>query len=263
MVIRNRIKGEFRLTMKYKNYIFDLYGTLIDIHTDQKKPELWEYMSGYFKDNFDVEINSKKLKQEYEKFCKSEEKKLAKENGSKYPEIKIEWVFEKLIGKQISDTEMRNLCNNFREVSREKLERYEGVTETLSAIKEAGGKIYLLSNAQRLFTEQEMEITDITKYFDDIFISSDKGIKKPDGSFLQELIDKYSLNKEECVMIGNEVLADVGVAIAVGIDVIYLNTYNHPNWDLKRDFARCDADMNKVRIVSESPYLTKELFDLD
>ncbi|SDI60375.1 putative hydrolase of the HAD superfamily [Pseudobutyrivibrio sp. 49] len=242
--------------MKYKNYIFDLYGTLIDIHTDEKNPKLWEYTSDYFETNFGTVIDSKKLNQEYFKLCKSEEKRLAKENGSKHPEIKIEWVWEKLIGKPVSDVEMRRFCNDFRETSRVKLKRYDGVAETLAAIKEAGGKIYLLSNAQRLYTEKEMEDTDITKYFDDIFISSDKGIKKPDGNFLQELLDKHSLIKDECVMIGNEVLADVGVATAVGIDAILLNTYNHPSWDLKRDFARCGADMDKVKVILEPTFIT-------
>ncbi len=235
--------------MKYKNYIFDLYGTLIDIHTDEKNPKLWEFMSEYLDDNFDRKIEASKLKEEYAKLCKAEEKELARKNGSKYPEIKIEWVWEKLIGKNISDTDMRKLCNTFREQSRDKLVRYEGVAEALSAIKEAGCKIYLLSNAQRLFTEKELEDTDINKYFDDIFISSDKGIKKPDGNFLQELIDKHHLNKEECVMVGNEVLADVGVATAVGIDAIYLNSYKYPEWDLKRDFSRCKANMEKVKVV--------------
>ena len=28
--------------MKYENYIFDLYGTLVDIHTDEENTELWE-----------------------------------------------------------------------------------------------------------------------------------------------------------------------------------------------------------------------------
>ena len=27
--------------MKYENYIFDLYGTLVDINTDEEKRELW------------------------------------------------------------------------------------------------------------------------------------------------------------------------------------------------------------------------------
>jgi putative hydrolase of the HAD superfamily len=232
--------------MKYKNYIFDLYGTLIDIHTDEKNPELWEYMADYLKVHFGTITNAKDLNQDYLRLCKEETKKLAKANGSKYPEIKIEWVWEKLIGSPVSDEEMRELCIAFREKSRDKLERYPGVLEAFAKIKQSGSRIFLLSNAQRLFTEKELDDTGLTEYFDDIFISSDAGVKKPDGKFLQALIDKHSLNKEECVMIGNEVIADVGVATAVGIDAIYLNTYNHPQWDIKRDLSRCGADTKKV-----------------
>ena len=32
----------------YQNYIFDLYGTLVDIHTNEKKAYLWEKMSLFF-----------------------------------------------------------------------------------------------------------------------------------------------------------------------------------------------------------------------
>lgn len=32
----------------YDTYIFDLYGTLIDIHTDESSPELWEKLSLHF-----------------------------------------------------------------------------------------------------------------------------------------------------------------------------------------------------------------------
>lgn len=31
----------------YENYIFDLYGTLVDIHTDESKPSLWKNMAQY------------------------------------------------------------------------------------------------------------------------------------------------------------------------------------------------------------------------
>lgn len=33
---------------KYTNYLFDLYGTLVDIHTDEEKLELWEKMSLFY-----------------------------------------------------------------------------------------------------------------------------------------------------------------------------------------------------------------------
>ena len=34
--------------MRYQNYIFDLYGTLVDIHTDENKASLWKKIAVYF-----------------------------------------------------------------------------------------------------------------------------------------------------------------------------------------------------------------------
>ena len=212
--------------MKYMNFIFDLYGTLIDIHTDEEEPGLWKFMSGYLLKNFGTNIGPKELRSRYIKECALKEKELKKENGSSFPEIKIEWVWAELIGKPVAEDEIRKLCIAFREKSRDKMKVYDGVFEALSAIKKAGGRIFLLSNAQRLFTEKEMDDTGLTPYFDDIFISSDWGIKKPEVRFMEALIEKHNLNKEECVMIGNEEAADGKVAIAAGIDYIIVTDFN-------------------------------------
>ena len=242
--------------MKYKNYIFDLYGTLIDIHTDEEQPGLWAFMADYLKSNFGTAYDPVELRKDYLRICADEEKSLGERNGSRYPEIKIEWVWTRLIGRPCPEADMRRLCNAFRDKSRDKLVKYEGVPETLSAIKSDGGKVFLLSNAQRLFTEKELEVTGLTQYFDDIFISSDLEIKKPDRNFLIGLISKHNLKKEECVMIGNEVLADVGVATAVGIDAVYLNTYAHTEEEIKRDLGLCHADPDRVTIVDNGDIRT-------
>lgn len=33
--------------LEYQNYIFDLYGTLVDIRTNERKAYLWQKMSLY------------------------------------------------------------------------------------------------------------------------------------------------------------------------------------------------------------------------
>ena len=34
--------------MNYQNILFDLYGTLADIHTDESKKELWKSLSVWY-----------------------------------------------------------------------------------------------------------------------------------------------------------------------------------------------------------------------
>ena len=241
---------------EYDNYIFDLYGTLIDIHTDEEQPKLWEKMCEYLKTNFGAQYTAKALRKRYLEVCADEEKELQKRNGADFPEIQIEDVWVKLICDKadmvVHDDSVSNydnasnhdsndysknllspdcpqihsLCVYFREASRDKLIVYKGVKETLTILKNQGKGIYLLSNAQRAFTEKELEDTGLTDYFDDIFISSDKGIKKPEKAFLQQLLDENSLNFDKCVMIGNDIFSDVGVAFKNGMESIFLNTYD-------------------------------------
>ncbi len=237
---------------EFDNYIFDLYGTLIDIHTDEEQPVLWEKMAQYLERNFGAVYTAKALRKRYLEICKDEEKKLQQKNKAKWPEIRIEDVWVRLIkegiDKESADTtdttdttdisgttetnladspEIRKLCVFFRELSRDKLVVYDGVIEVMDKLKASGKGIYLLSNAQRAFTEKELEVAGLTDYFDDIFISSDKGIKKPQREFLEKLIKDNSLISEKCVMIGNDLLSDVGVAFANGINSVFLNTYDY------------------------------------
>ena len=37
--------------MRYQNCIFDLYGTLVDIHTDEMRPQLWEELAAWYREN--------------------------------------------------------------------------------------------------------------------------------------------------------------------------------------------------------------------
>ena len=214
---------------EYNNYIFDLYGTLIDIHTDEEQPELWETVAKKLSDEYGAGYTGKELREKYLLTCKEEEEALKARNHAEYPEINIEDVWARLINeKSLSDKEpvlsqeLEEFCVFFREASRDKFCKYKDTDKMLSNLKERGKKIFLLSNAQLFFTRKELEDADLTKYFDDIFISSDKGIKKPQKEFMENLIKKHSLNKAECVMIGNEILCDGGVARANGVDSIII-----------------------------------------
>ncbi len=232
---------------EYDNYIFDLYGTLIDIHTDEEQPALWEKMADYLSENFESVHEAKTLRKRYLAICKEEEDKLRKENGAVWPELKIEKVWVRLINEgraqnklqpiqtnpktgdsSFEDSEeIRGLCVFFREASRDKLVVYDGVLDTFEKLRSNGKRIFLLSNAQRAFTEKELETAGLTDYFEDIFISSDKGIKKPQKEFLEKLIKENSLIFDKCVMIGNDLFSDVGVAFKNGIDSVFLNTYDY------------------------------------
>ena len=77
----------------YKNYIFDLYGTLIDINTNEWNVNLWKKMQEFYAFHGAV-YKTADLKREYFRICEEEEKKMSDKYD--YPEIKVENVFMKL-----------------------------------------------------------------------------------------------------------------------------------------------------------------------
>ena len=119
----------------------------------------------------------------------------------------------------------------------------------LKGLKKCGKKVYLLSNAQRIFTEYEMNYLDITKYFDDILISSDYGTKKPDIRFFEQLIEKDHLDVKKTLMIGNDVRCDINGAKEAGLDTFYIHSNISPKDDKKPDstYYLPAMDMKKVK----------------
>lgn len=214
----------------YKNYIFDLYGTLLDIHTDEysknfyKKYAKWLRKQGY---HFE-------WKEFYYLYTGIE--KAYRSKPSKYvrPEIQVEDVFRKVFqtrGYKLSDDEVLWLCENFRNHSLIYMSLFKDTLECLEGLRSAGRKIYLLSNAQRSFTWQELESSGLVPYFDGILISSDEGCMKPDPAFYNILCERYGLDKSESIMIGNELKSDMAGAKAAGIDGFFISrtgVYHEP-----------------------------------
>lgn len=73
----------------------------------------------------------------------------------------------------------------FRVMSTEYIKLYPGTKEMLKELKKAGKNVYLLSNAQRIFTAYEMRRLDIFDLFDDVFISSDYNTKSLISDFIR------------------------------------------------------------------------------
>ena len=108
----------------YQNYIFDLYGTLVDIHTNEKKSYLWKKMSLFFGMK-GAAYESKELRTAYETKIKKQEAALRMEcSGSHVPEINIANVFRQLFEDKavsVTEEEIADLAKMFRAISIEEL----------------------------------------------------------------------------------------------------------------------------------------------
>lgn len=222
---------------RYHTYIFDLYGTLVDIWTDENDPRLWRTMAEVYS-RFGADYSPEALRVAYHRIAVDEQEKLAAATGVHYPEIRLENVFLRLMkeaplkhrtastlrSKKDQELWLAMIAGTFRSLSMKRLGLYPRVKDVLTAIRAQGHRIFLLSNAQRCFTLPELEMLGIADYFDAIYISSDHGVAKPEGAFLEKLLLEQRLDPADCVLVGNDWKSDMAIAAKCGVDGIFLNT---------------------------------------
>lgn len=229
-------KGEDEGFMKdYRNYIFDLYGTLVDISVDEADRRLWEHMSlfyGYYGARYEPEeLHQAYLASVSSKDLQSREEYVVKYGYEGHPEIVYDEVFRDMYtdrGIVPDQSLVFHTTQMFRACSVKYVRLYAHAKELLTALKEAGKKVYLLSNAQRTFTEYEMRYLGIYDLFDGVQISSDHGCKKPDERFFRILFERFGLKPEESLMIGNSRYDDIAGAAGVGMDSFYIQSALSP-----------------------------------
>ena len=235
----------------YNNYIFDLYGTLIDINTDEWNDDLWKKIAIFYAYK-GAHYTYDELNEEYNRLVQAEKKAVLKKSpDTKVVDIKIEKVFRKLFkqkGVKVTKAEVLFIAEAFRCYSTKYIKLYDGVLDLLDTLKAKGKKIYLLSNAQRSFTENELNMFDMTKYFDGICISSDEECSKPDEKYFKTLFDRYGLEKSESIMIGNDYISDINGAADFGIDSLYIHQSISPEIDgeLRSTYKVMDGDVFKI-----------------
>ena len=216
--------------MTYTDLIFDLYGTLVDIHTEENG-QVWEKTALYFgyygacytaetlEAAFTAQISARKAKagQSYECF----------------PDIPFHEVMADLFrAKGITenaDVLGIQAAQLFRISSTEYIRLYPKVLESLALLRQKGYRLWLLSNAQEVFTRYELNHLGLLDAFDGIYISSVFGCRKPDVRFFRSLLEQQHLNPKHCLMIGNDRDTDIAGAKAAGLATFYIHTALTPS----------------------------------
>ena len=230
----------------YRDCIFDLYGTLADILTDERDPALWR-ASALFYSEHGAAYTGEELHRRYLALCAEEQ---AKDPDPLF-ELELRTVFRRLYeekGVSPSAALVGETAIAFRRASTRKLELYPWVLPVFERIRADGSRIFLLSNAQACFTLYELEELGIHRVFDGIAISSDFGVKKPSPRFMGGLIDLYGVDPKRAIMTGNDQHTDIASALAFGMDALYIKTETSGEYDpaFKTDRELLDGDFTKL-----------------
>ncbi|MBQ4550560.1 MAG: HAD family hydrolase [Oscillospiraceae bacterium] len=211
--------------MRYTDLVFDLYGTLVDIHTEEDD-RVWEKTAFYF-GFYGARYTGAELKAAFQTAMKAREAK-AGQSYECFPDIPFEEVMAELFrAKGIvenADTLGINAAQLFRISSLDYVKLYPHALQALLKLRKAGYRLWLLSNAQRVFTAYEQRLLGLGDQLDGIYISSDYQCRKPDLRFYQALIDERKLDVTKTLMIGNDRQTDIAGARAAGMATLYMHT---------------------------------------
>lgn len=89
-------------------------------------------------------------------------------------------------------------------------------------------KLHLISNGFKEASTLKIGNTNIAQYFEQVIISEVVGVNKPDKAIFAHALNIAGAEKNESIMIGDSLEADVYGALNFGMDAIYFNQFNAP-----------------------------------
>jgi putative hydrolase of the HAD superfamily len=209
--------------MAIRGIMFDLYGTLIDIDTDEGMEELYRAVAHYFT-YLGVYMRRWDLRDLYYEVMK----KQRAISGELYAEINVVGIWKEIMHRKgikhpDEDKIALFLAQMYRGVSRKRIQLYNDVWKVLEQLKKRF-PIALVSDAQACFSIAEMKVMGIHDFFDFIVISGDYGYRKPDPRLFLTALDGLGLRPEETIYVGNDMFRDMFGAKQLGIKTIFFQS---------------------------------------
>ena len=232
--------------MNYTDLVFDLYGTLVDIHTEENDL-VWEKTAFYF-GFYGARYTGPELKTAFETAMRAREAR-AGQSYECFPDIPFEEVMAQLFREkgvtEHADALGINAAQLFRISSLEYIRLYPGALKALAKLREKGYRLWLLSNAQAIFTAYELRLLGLGDQLDGIYLSSNYQCRKPDLRFYRALIDERKLDVSKTLMIGNDRQTDIAGAKLAGMATLYMHTdltpRDQPSADAKKAIGITDG----------------------
>ena len=196
--------------LPYANILFDLYGTLVDIRTDEDDPAAWAALACFYA-----------------------------YSGAAYSPVALRSAYLALVerqtagkfeakGAEAGDALAVHAGQFFRAMTTRYLRLYDGVPAMLAQLRGRGARLFLVSNAQAIFTRCELRALGLDGAFDAVYLSSDYGCKKPDARFFRLALEGQRLDPARCIMVGNDPVCDIAGAQAVGLATLYVRSNLSP-----------------------------------
>jgi putative hydrolase of the HAD superfamily len=210
--------------MTIKGILFDLYGTLIDIETDETRDDIYRGIAHYLTYH-GVYRHRWEVRDRYYQIMKQQKET----RGEEYPEINVEAIWNSFLEQEgvKSGHERRKLAlilaQLYRGISRNRLQLYPGVKNVLDTLRPAY-RMALVSDAQPCYALPEIKALGLDGYFDPAIISAHYGFRKPDERLIEQALKHMKLMPAEVICVGNDMYRDIYGASRLGIKTIFFDS---------------------------------------
>jgi putative hydrolase of the HAD superfamily len=210
--------------MAIKGILFDLYGTLIDIETDESLEEIYRGIAHYLTYQ-GVYLHRWEVRDRYYQIMKQQRE----ESGEEYPEIDVEAIWNTFLeqeGMKAAPARrdlVRILLHLYRGISRKRFQLYPDVKRVLDDLQ-PHYRMAVISDAQPGYALPEIKAVGLDGYFDPILISADYGFRKPDARLFAKSLDILKLTPAEVIYVGNDMYRDIYGASRLGIKTLFVDS---------------------------------------
>ena len=212
--------------MAIEAVIFDLYGTLIDIWTDENDLSVYYALCKFLR-YYGVSFKPEDLAARYQESAAAH----LLDHPGPYGEIDVFMVFEDILMEGLRKSPERSLviclARLFRSLSTYRLELYPDALPALQGLS-ADYRLGLVSDAQWVFSEAEIRFLGLDRYFETMVLSSRYFVRKPAPQIYSHALRALSLQPSQALYVGNDPLRDVPGPQAIGMPVAIIHREGPP-----------------------------------
>ncbi|MGQ9687701.1 MAG: HAD family hydrolase [Desulfobaccales bacterium] len=212
--------------MSLEAVIFDLYGTLVDIWTDEADPFVYRTLCAFLR-YYDIFFAPEELAARYQESAAAQ----LLDRPGPYAEIDVFLVFEEILAEGLKKTPERALviwlARLFRSLTCRRLQLFP---DTQPILEELGRhyRLGLVSDAQWVFSEPEIRFLRLERYFETIVLSSRYFVCKPDPQIYAHALKAMKLRPPQALYVGNDPYKDVPGPQAIGMPVAVIHREGPP-----------------------------------
>jgi putative hydrolase of the HAD superfamily len=221
--------------MQYKHLFFDLDHTLWDFNANCRLTLEELYNSMNLK-----ERGVPGFQEMYERYIVHNDKLWERyRNGFiKVDELRWKRMWLTLLDFKIGDEKLaRQMDTQFLDALPSRKILFPYTVEILEYLKGKGYRLHLITNGFEKTQHSKLEHSGLTSYFEEVITSEGSNSLKPHKEIFEYAFRRTGADKQESIMLGDSIDADIQGAINAGIDQVYVNHERIPAAPLKPTYT--------------------------